>query len=78
MAYITQDFATDYPEYARKMSALRAAEANVAQMVADYNRLKQTVALAQAERSGAEDEDKAELRRLRVALKDAIYTALRA
>ena len=78
MTHTPHELASDFPEYAEKISQLRQNDAHFARMVDEYHTINRDVHRAETDVEPTSDDHMAEMRKQRMALKDQIYAALTA
>ncbi|MEL7098383.1 MAG: YdcH family protein [Pseudomonadota bacterium] len=78
MSHTPHELASDFPEYADRISALRQTDAHFARLAAEYHELNRAVHRAETNVEPASDFDIIDMRKQRMALKDQIFGALTA
>lgn len=76
MSHTPHELASDFPEYADKISALRQSDAHFARLVDEYHTVNRDVHRAETDVEPVSDEHMIALRKTRMALKDEIYATL--
>ncbi|GAA6182348.1 MULTISPECIES: YdcH family protein [unclassified Shimia] len=78
MSNTPHELAEEFPEFVEKMSALKVNDAHFAKMASDYHDLNRKVHAAETNVAPREELSEVDLRKRRGALKDEIYTYLKA
>jgi hypothetical protein len=78
MSHVPHDLASEFPEFAEKMSELKVNDKHFAKLFKDYNDLNDKVHLAETNVKPREELAEVDLRKRRAALKDEIYAYLKA
>lgn len=76
MSNTPHELASDFPEYADKISALRQSDAHFAKLVEAYHTVNRDVHRAETDVEPVSDEHMTDLRKTRMTLKDEIYACL--
>lgn len=78
MSHTPHELASDFPEYAEKISELRQSDVHFAKMVEEYHTINRDVHRAETDVEPTSDDHMAQMRKQRMMLKDQIYAALTA
>lgn len=78
MSHVPHDLASEFPEFAEKMSELKVNDKHFAKLFNDYNELNDKVHLAETNVQPREELAEVDLRKRRAAVKDEIYAYLKA
>ncbi|MBR9843244.1 MAG: YdcH family protein [Rhodobacteraceae bacterium] len=78
MSHVPHDLASEFPEFAEKMSELKVSDKHFAKLFNDYNDLNDKVHLAETNVQPREELAEVDLRKRRAALKDEVYAYLKA
>lgn len=78
MSHTPHELVQDFPEYAEKISKLRAINGHFANLVQAYHSVNRDVHRAETNIEPTSDEHVVEMRRKRIMLKDEIYAMLKA
>jgi hypothetical protein len=78
MSHVPHDLASEFPEFAEKMSDLKVSDKHFAKLFNDYNDLNDKVHLAETNVQPREELAEVDLRKRRAAVKDEIYAYLKA
>lgn len=78
MSHVPHDLASEFPEFAEKMSDLKVNDKHFAKLFNDYNDLNDKVHLAETNVQPREELAEVDLRKRRAAVKDEIYAYLKA
>lgn len=77
MSHVPHDLASEFPEFAEKMSELKTSDKHFAKLAAEYQELNDKVHLAETNVQPREELAEVDLRKRRGALKDEIYAYLK-
>jgi len=78
MTHTPHELASDFPEYADKISEMRQSDAHFARMIEEYHTINRDVHRAETDVEPTSDDHMAQMRKQRMVLKDQIYAALTA
>lgn len=78
MSHTPHELAEEFPEFVEKMSQLKVSDAHFAKMADEYHELNRKVHRAETNVEPREELSEVDLRKRRGALKDEIYTYLKA
>ncbi|KPP85030.1 MAG: hypothetical protein HLUCCA08_11675 [Rhodobacteraceae bacterium HLUCCA08] len=78
MSHTPHELHEEFPEYADKLTALKAADNHFARLADKYHEVNRAVHRAETDIEPTDDLHMAELRRERLALKDEIFAILKA
>lgn len=78
MSHTPHELAEEFPEFVEKMSALKVNDAHFAKLFDDYHELNRKVHRAETNVEPREELSEVDLRKRRGALKDEIYSYLKA
>ena len=78
MSHTPHELAEEFPEFVEKMSALKVSDAHFAKLFDDYHELNRKVHRAETNVEPREELSEVDLRKRRGALKDEIYSYLKA
>lgn len=78
MSHTPHELAADFPEYADQLHHLKTTDAHFRKIADKYHALNRDIHRAETNIEPTSDDHMIEMRKQRVALKDDIYTALRA
>lgn len=78
MSHTPHEIAADFPEYADQLHQLKTTDAHFRKIADTYHALNRDIHRAETNIEPTSDDHMIEMRKQRVALKDDIYTALRA
>ncbi|WP_420013981.1 YdcH family protein [Tateyamaria sp.] len=76
MSHAPHELASDFPEYAEQISALRQSDAHFARLADAYHDINRDVHRAETDVEPTSDDRLSEMRKKRMALKDEIYGLL--
>lgn len=76
MTHTPHELASDFPDHAARISALRQSDAHFARLAEDYHTINRAVHRAETNVEPACDLDIIAMRKERMALKDRIFAAL--
>lgn len=77
MTHVPHSLAADFPEKARKISALKEADAHFAKLIAEYDAVNARVYRAETRLDTISEEDEEHLRRARAFLKDKLWAMIK-
>ena len=78
MSHTPHELAEEFPEYVEKMSRLKQSDAHFAKLVDSYHEINRTVHRAETNVEPVGSTTETDLRKQRGALKDEIWTYLKA
>jgi len=78
MSHTPHELAEEFPDLADKIHALKTGDAHFAKLADQYHELNRQIHRIETDVEPASDEHQTELRKQRMALKDEIYTLLKA
>ncbi|WP_321490589.1 YdcH family protein [uncultured Hyphomonas sp.] len=78
MSHTPHELAEEFPDLADKIHALKTSDAHFAKLADAYHELNRQIHRIETDVEPASDEHQTELRKQRMALKDEIYTMLKA
>ena len=78
MTHTPHELAAEFPEFAEKLSQLKTSDAHFAKLAESYHALNRAVHRAETNVEPVEQMAEAEMRKKRSALKDEIYSYLKA
>ncbi|SDI50762.1 YdcH family protein [Lutimaribacter saemankumensis] len=78
MSHTPHELQEEFPEFAEKMSAMKAADAHFAKLADEYHEINRAVHRAETDVEPTDDLHMGEMRKKRAALKDEIYRMLSA
>ncbi|MGP6086646.1 YdcH family protein [Antarctobacter jejuensis] len=78
MSHTPHELADEFPEFAQKMHDLKTSDAHFAKLADEYHEINRQVHRAETNVEPMEQLAEEQLRKQRAALKDQIYTILRA
>lgn len=76
MSHTPHELAQDFPEYSEKISALRQTDQHFLRLADEYHEINRAVHRAETNVEPASDEYLSEIRKVRMKLKDQIYSYL--
>ena len=77
MTHTPHELADEFPEMAQQMAALRQSDGHFAKISTDYHTLNRAIHRAETDVEPTSDDHITQMRKERIALKDAIYTYLK-
>ena len=78
MSHVPHDLATDFPELAERIHALKTSNAHFARLLGEYEEINGTVHRAETNIEPMSQEAETEYRKKRAVLKDELYRMLNA
>ena len=78
MSHTPHELTEEFPDLADKIHELKTSDAHFAKLADEYHELNRQIHRIETDVEPASDEHQTELRKQRMALKDEIYTMLKA